>query len=274
MRVEVASLVRSLGQKLIDEKVILPVAVRAGHTHVNGTRGAYTRRGAPPARVSGTLALPGGISWSIPTPFARYPSFVRPMALQLPRQGTKRLPGKTFRQCVCIWVCVLGAIMDGPGRRNSKKCCCLWRIDRSMASHGKLCRCILFPPLPLSPFLLLLPCFFLLFYFVSLSLLRSASMLVKTWTRVFVCVHVRVFTNFYNFFLKNCKNEERFYLEFCYYTQWKFVGEKVGESRKREAVNVPLNGFMGRFRGRRFINRNDEASMRTAGISLLLINRM
>lgn len=48
----------------------------------------------------------------------------------------------------------------------------------------------------------------------------------------------------------------------------------MGESRKREAVNVLLNGFMGRFRGRRFINRNDEASMRTAGISLLLINRM
>lgn len=46
----------------------------------------------------------------------------------------------------------------------------------------------------------------------------------------------------------------------------------MGESRKREAVNVPLNGFMGRFRGRRFIN--DEASMRMAGISLLLINRM
>lgn len=143
MRVEIASHTRSLGQKLIDEKVILPVAGRA---HTLTEHAAHTRRrgGAPPTRVSGSLAHPGGISWSIPTPFARYPSFVRPMALELRsfHDREKRLPGKTFRErvymyvCVCVCVRVLRWSDHGPGCRSgySKKCCCLWRIDRSMAS--------------------------------------------------------------------------------------------------------------------------------------------
>lgn len=61
MRVEIASHTRSLGQKLIDEKVILPVA---GQAHTLAEHAAHTRRrgGAPPTRVSGSLAHPGGIS--------------------------------------------------------------------------------------------------------------------------------------------------------------------------------------------------------------------
>lgn len=86
----------------------------------------------------------------------------------------KRLPGKTFRERVCVYVCLgLGAIVDGPRCRSgySKKCCCLWRIDRSMASHGKLCRCavrILFPP-PLSLFSSSPPSSFFLLFSLSLS---------------------------------------------------------------------------------------------------------
>lgn len=217
MRVEVASHTRSLGQKLIGEKVILPVAGRA-HTLRNARRiyaAAVVRRQHGKRHFS----TPRRNQLIDPHSFRPWPlSFFRPADGASFHDMEKRLPGKTFRERVCVYVCLgLGAIVDGPRCRSgySKKCCCLWRIDRSMASHGKLCRCavrILFPP-PLSLFLLLLLLRFF-FFFLSLSLPRSTSMLVKIRTRIFMYVYSRNgIANFYNF-LKNCKNEERFYYSF------------------------------------------------------------